>query len=558
LAASSPFRALLVRIMVLAAAVSLVAPLARADGAPAADGFAVRGIKGLWWDGIEKYRLALPWLAGHKLNFLMFCYTSFPASGKDWRSDYTAEEMRQMGDLSIEARKLGVNLCLSFNPAIWSNPPLVHSSEEDYQTILRKVKSVHALGINWFALCLDDINRALTPADSERFGNLETAQVYLVNRLWDDMKSLRPRPKLIFCPSAYTTRDMLAHQDYIKAIGAGVARDVRIFWTGPEVCSPRITAADANRVAGWLRRKPFVWDNYPVNDMCPWRPLVGPVRGRAADLAGAVSGFMANPMKQWHASTLPLASLAEYLNDAAGYRPEAARRRVIESYPHGDRRAVGLLFDLYGSSFWGEAAFPPVPKPADRREAGRLLGRYRVLRAELASRPNLAPLYEDVSPTLEMDIRDLERQAAITGEDSGLLMPGDRFSGGGAEVYARTHRGRWVGYVYAAPTGKDTIRAKFLIEGSPPAAAELRLQALNDDSGKAPRISVKVNDAVVFEGTSPFNSADFSERRLPIPAGALKQGTNVLAIANIEPAGTLGMPPWFMVSEAEVIPVSGN
>ena len=72
MAASSPFRALLVRIMVLAAAVSLVAPLARADGAPAADGFAVRGIKGLWWDGIEKYRLALPWLAGHKLNFLMF------------------------------------------------------------------------------------------------------------------------------------------------------------------------------------------------------------------------------------------------------------------------------------------------------------------------------------------------------------------------------------------------------------------------------------------------------------------------------------------------------
>jgi len=267
---------------------------------------------------------------------------------------------------------------------------------------------------------------------------------------------------------------------------------------------------------------------------------------------------MANPMKQWHASTLPLASLAEYLNDAAGYRPEAARKRVIESYPPGDRRAVGLLLDLYGSSFWGEAAFPPVPKPADRREAGRLLGRYRVLRAELSSRPNLAPLYEDVSPTLEQDIRDLERQAAIIGDDTGLLMPGDRFSGGGAEVYARTHRGRWVGYVYAAPTGKDTIKAKFLIEDRPPARAELRLQALNDDSGKAPRISITVNDAAVFEGTSPFNGADFSERKLPIPAGALKQGINVLAISNIEPAGTLGMPPWFMVSEAEVIPVAGN
>ena len=24
--------------------------------------FAIRGIKGLWWDGLEKYRLALPWV----------------------------------------------------------------------------------------------------------------------------------------------------------------------------------------------------------------------------------------------------------------------------------------------------------------------------------------------------------------------------------------------------------------------------------------------------------------------------------------------------------------
>src|SRR5437667_12240286 len=60
--------------------------------APASSGFALRGIKGLWWEGMEKYRLALPWVAQHHMNFLMFCYSSFPASGKDWRADYSAEE----------------------------------------------------------------------------------------------------------------------------------------------------------------------------------------------------------------------------------------------------------------------------------------------------------------------------------------------------------------------------------------------------------------------------------------------------------------------------------
>jgi len=48
--------------------------------------FNVRGIKGLWWQGIGNYEKALPWLADHKLNLLMLCYSSFAASGMDWRS----------------------------------------------------------------------------------------------------------------------------------------------------------------------------------------------------------------------------------------------------------------------------------------------------------------------------------------------------------------------------------------------------------------------------------------------------------------------------------------
>ena len=64
--------------------------------------FALRGIKGLWWDGLEKYKLALPWVAEHRLNFLMFCYSSFPASGKDWRSDYTSAELAGFKELAAQ------------------------------------------------------------------------------------------------------------------------------------------------------------------------------------------------------------------------------------------------------------------------------------------------------------------------------------------------------------------------------------------------------------------------------------------------------------------------
>src|SRR3954451_11326034 len=106
--------------------------LVSVSGARAESPFALRGIKGLWWEGLPKYRLALPWIAQHHMNFLMLCYSSFPASGKDWRSDYTGDEQGGFRELAQQADQLGVELCLSFNPGIWSKPPLTYASEDDY------------------------------------------------------------------------------------------------------------------------------------------------------------------------------------------------------------------------------------------------------------------------------------------------------------------------------------------------------------------------------------------------------------------------------------------
>jgi len=361
-------------------------------------GFALRGIKGLWWEGLPKYRLALPWVAQHHMNFLMLCYSSFPASGKDWRSDYTAEEQAGFRELSQQADQLGVELCLSFNPGIWSKPPLTYASEDDYQLAWKKVKAVHALGIRSIALCLDDINTKLQPADATKFKTLEAAQVYFVNRLWADMKTLSPRPRrLIFCPSAYTSDEARKHLDYIKTI-AQLDKAIDIFWTGPVVCSPTITAADAAEFAAWTGRKPIVWDNYPVNDMFPWRPLMAPVKGRSADLGAHVAGLMSNPMKQWEASKVPLATVAAYVNDPAHYEPAMALHSAIaDEYPTADQRdAVWSLIGVYGTTFLGEKGYPP--KPLNE-------GALRAVRAKLDVK-GLEQLRDDVAPTLDADIAE--------------------------------------------------------------------------------------------------------------------------------------------------------
>ena len=375
--------------------------------------FPIRGIKGLWWDGFSQYDQALPWLAKHKLNFLMFCYTSFPASGTEWRADYTPEQLKHFREMTKQAKKLKVDLCLSFNPGIWSKPPLSYCSESDYQYALRKVKTIHATGIRWFALCLDDINRKLLPEDVQRFETLQAAQVHFVNRLWGEMKRLKPPAHLIVCPSAYTSADAKAHPEYTKAIGEGIDLDVMLFWTGPEVCSVTISANDAWQTARLYHRKPFVWDNYPVNDMFPWRPLLAPVNGRSADLSEGVSGYIANPMKQWSISRIPLATLAAYLRDPEQYNPQKAIAAAIAEFPLKQRPAIRLLVATYGSSFWGDKFFPPKPVANTILEAKSVLPQYERLKDLLSKDAKLSDVWANVQPTVDADIAALRKTGGL-------------------------------------------------------------------------------------------------------------------------------------------------
>lgn len=514
--------------------------------------FAIRGIKGLCWDGIEKYNQALPWLAEHDLNFLMLCYTSFPASGSDWRSDYTPEQKQQIRDLAAQARRLRVNLCLSFNPGVYSKPPLTYSDERDYQIALDKVKGIHALGVSWFGLCLDDISRDLQPADEERFGTLQAAHVHFVNRLWRDIQKLKPRPKLIFCPSAYLTADAEQHLDYIKTVGGGIDGEVMMFWTGPQCCSASITAADARKFAAWIRRKPFVWDNYPVNDMCSWRPLVSPLRNRSADLADSVAGYMANPMRQWHVSRIPLATTAAYLNDPEDYDPDKAMEQTIRRYPTAQQRAVRLLVDLYGSKFWGDPGYPNIVLPVSADAAGKLLPKYRALRKALSGDQGLQDIWLDCRNAIETDITLLRRLSGDLGRESGLRADGLDFQGGAVGEVGRQFYGRVVNLVYARPTGRHEMHVDFMLDSVPESGATLRIIARDDGFPGKCRIRIAMNDEVLFEGISTFGGTAFVERTFDVPASALRQGSNLLSINNIEPEGPLGMPPWFMVAEAEI------
>ncbi len=61
-----------------------------------------------------------------------------------------------------------------------------------------------------------------------------------------------------------------------------------------------------------IKRKGYIWLNFPVNDFVRDHILLGPTYGNGLDIAGDVSGFVSNPMQYAESSKIALYSIADY------------------------------------------------------------------------------------------------------------------------------------------------------------------------------------------------------------------------------------------------------
>jgi hyaluronoglucosaminidase len=190
-----------------------------------------------------------------------------------------------------------------------------------------------------FSIFMDDIMPS-SDQDPDGKGYQHYAELHcdICNRLYGWLQALSPECTLSMCPIDY--HGTAPFSNYLRALGEGLHPQIDIFYTGPEICSPTITTADAQAFADVVRRPPLIWDNYPANDLTMRSELhIGPVRGRSPDLAGAVKGIIINPMIQAEASKIPLLTFAEYFRDPASYDPEWAWEQALReiggwtSYP---------------------------------------------------------------------------------------------------------------------------------------------------------------------------------------------------------------------------------
>jgi hyaluronoglucosaminidase len=308
--------------------------------------FAVRGvIEGFYgnpWSHQQRLDM-IEFIAARAMNTFVYAPKDDPLVRRDWRQPYGGSDLERLAELVDRCRGLDVAFVYSLSPGL----SMRYSDPADVAALCAKLDTVAALGVDAFALLLDDIPRVLQhAADRSAFDDLVEAHIALVGQVATHLGAGR---RLIVCPTVYSG---YGDEPYVVRLGQAVDPRVDIFWTGRAICSATLDLGDAAVVARAIHRPVTYWDNYPVNDAAMTHELhIGPYRGRDAQLWRFSTGVIANGMELVESSKIAFATIADYLRAPEAYDPEAswqiALRDVVGEV---DLDAFGLFADNVRSS----------------------------------------------------------------------------------------------------------------------------------------------------------------------------------------------------------------
>ena len=282
----------------------------------------VEGFYGRPWSWRERED-AVAFLAPHGYRFFLYAPKGDPYLRRLWREPHPRETADGLAALAERCRREGVRFGVGVSPyEIFAG-----FDAAARQALGAKLEFLDGLGVQDLALLFDDMRGDL-PDLAER-------QVEVV--LWARERSAADR--VLVCPTYYSDDPVLDRvfgerpAGYLEDLGSGLPPEVEIMWTGEEVVSRQLSPGHLRRVGEQLGRRPFLWDNYPVNDgqrMSQYLHLRG-FTGRPAAIAGLVSAHAVNPALQPTLSRIPALTLVESyrLGDDYAYG-DAFRRAAVE------------------------------------------------------------------------------------------------------------------------------------------------------------------------------------------------------------------------------------
>ncbi len=346
----------------------------------------IEGFYGTPW-GFEARADTIARLAPQGYGFYIYAPKSDAFLRRRWSDahpDEMAQDLRQLSaglprdrvsaseSVSVRSSFTGISIDMAVTPVL-----------------RHKIELLDDIGIDDLAILFDDMRGDL-PA-------LARAQVDVI----DFAAAHTEATRIIVAPTYYADDPKLDRlygqrpENYLQDLGRMLDPAVEVFWTGPEVCSREFTPGHLARVGEQLHRKPFVWDNYPVNDgpRMSQHLHLRAFTGRPAAIGGHVAGHAVNPASQPTLSLIPALTLAASytLGRSYDYRrafehaatevlgPELAARVAADLYLLADRG----LDNLGDDTALLRARYEEFDHPAAREIVAWLDGTWRITREKM-------------------------------------------------------------------------------------------------------------------------------------------------------------------------------
>ena len=242
------------------------------------------------------------------------------------------------------------------------------ATAEGVHKALESFRPWMAAGVRRFAIKFDDLGFALTPRSQLAFGEYPRAVVVYLGVVREALRSVDPDVRLYYLPQTYWWEDprFSAFAAAIRGSG-GLAADVGLVLTGPQVISESISAAGLDAACGAFGTsvsKALIYDN--LGREGDWGPLTG--RDAALpEVADAVFGERGTPVNRltrldwsWNPSGYdPERSWLRALLELAGSHGFAAFRDVCDAFRRGAGRAsIAAAIDAFERRGLGDHVGP--------------------------------------------------------------------------------------------------------------------------------------------------------------------------------------------------------
>lgn len=279
----------------------------------------IEGFYGQPWSWAERRRM-VEFMAGHGFGLYVHAPKDDPLHRLQWRDRHLPEELGRFERLAARCDALGIRFAAGIHPLDLGD------GAADADLLYEKAHSLQEAGVRELCVLFDDLPLGAGRTPRERTASARR-HARIANRLLARLRAAGPLRGMTVAPTEYHGG---GKTPYVRALGAALDPGIDVFWTGPEVCSARITGPDLEGVAEALRRPPLVWDNYPVNDGdMRFDPHIRPFRGRTAEARRLARGFVANPAGQPEASRIALHTLGDWWADPDAYDPDEAWDRAL-------------------------------------------------------------------------------------------------------------------------------------------------------------------------------------------------------------------------------------